>query len=247
MGCSAVSGLVSLPAAFRRSSRVLLTSALVELLTPISPSSVGLQPVRQRLVGHVLVGEHGVAAIGRNLARQQHAAHRRDLEVGGVGVPEAAEVVALVLELDHRRDERRFGQAVELRILDQLAELAGEGHVLLRRHLLVAQEDHEMVEEGLAHLGDHVVLEIARHVDAVQLGAQGAGDRPDLDMAIVAHRRSLPLFLRAYSEPRRPRLGHEMPDALRRLRPAQQADQALGGIVEHGAIIPRGSSSAPDA
>ena len=44
-----------------------------------------------------------------------------------------------------------------------------------------------MVERGLAHLADHVVLELARDVDAVELGAQGAGDRPDLDMAVVAH------------------------------------------------------------
>ena len=88
-----------------------------------------------------------------------------------------------------------------------------------------------MVEEGLAHLADDVVLEVARDVDAMELGAQGAGDRPDLDMAIVAH----PLFLC----PRRRRLGHEMPDAFRRLRPAQQADQAFGGVVEHRAIILR--------
>src|SRR6266540_1317238 len=107
-------------------------------------------------------------------------------------MPEAAEVVALVLELDYRGDERRFGQAVELRVLHRLAELGCEGQILLRCHLLVAQEDHEMVEEGLAHLADHLVVEIARHVDTVQLGTQGAGDRPDLDMAIIAHRYSYP-------------------------------------------------------
>src|SRR5262245_37155632 len=102
-------------------------------------------------------------------------------------MPDAAEIVALVLELDHRRDHRRFGQTLELGIFDRLAEFAGEGELLARRRLLVAQEDHEMVEEGLAHLAHDVVVEVLRDVDAMKLGAQRAGDRPDFDVAVIAH------------------------------------------------------------
>src|SRR5512143_2778316 len=106
-------------------------------------------------------------------------------------MPEAAEIVALVLELDDRRDERRFRQAIELRVFDRLAKFPGKRQVLLRRRLLAAHEDHEMVEKSLAHLGDDVVFEVARNVDAVKLGSEGARDRPNLDMAIVTHLYSL--------------------------------------------------------
>ena len=95
-----------------------------------------------------------------------------------------------------------------------------------------------MVEKRLAHLADDVVLELVRDIDTMELGAQGAGDRPDFDMAVVAH----PYSFAQGGE----RLGHEMPDAFRRLGPAQQADQALGGVIEHGAIILRGAQPAPD-
>jgi hypothetical protein len=89
-------------------------------------------------------------------------------------MPDAAKIVAFVFELDNGRDHGRFGQALELRIFDRLTELPGEGELLVRRRLLVAQEDHEVVEQGLAHLADHVILEVARDVDAVEFGAQGA-------------------------------------------------------------------------
>ena len=91
-----------------------------------------------------------------------------------------------------------------------------------------------MVEERLAHLADHVVLEIARHVDAVDLGAQRAGDRPDLDMAVVAHR-FIPLPMAASVLAMKCLMPSDA------CGPAQQADQALGGVVEHGAIILRGA------
>ena len=87
-------------------------------------------------------------------------------------MPDAAEIVALVLELDDRRDHRRFGQALELRILDRLAELPGEGELLVRRRLLVAQEDHQMLQKRLAHLADDVVLELVRDIDTMELGAE---------------------------------------------------------------------------
>ena len=41
--------------------------------------------------------------------------------------------------------------------------------------LLVAQEDHEMVEAGVADFVDDLVVEFARHVDAADLRAQRAG------------------------------------------------------------------------
>ena len=37
-------------------------------------------------------------------------------------MPDAAEIVALVLELHDRRDQRRLGETLELRVFDRLAE-----------------------------------------------------------------------------------------------------------------------------
>src|SRR6266404_319714 len=113
-------------------------------------------------------------------------------------MPDAAEIVALMLELDDRRDQRRLGQATQLRILHRLAEPPGKGHLLLRRHFLVAQEDHQMVEKGLADFAHYLVVERARHVDAHNLRAERTGQRPDLDMPIVTHRLSSPRAGRAW-------------------------------------------------
>jgi hypothetical protein len=46
---------------------------------------------RQRIPGGVLAGEQRVAAIGRHFPGQQHRAHGRLLQVGGVRMPDAAE------------------------------------------------------------------------------------------------------------------------------------------------------------
>jgi len=75
----------------------------------------------QRFVSGVLAGELGVAAVRRHLAREQHRAHRRLGEVGGVGMPDAAEVLALVLELLHLDDLRKALDALHERVLDRLS------------------------------------------------------------------------------------------------------------------------------
>src|SRR3546814_15875303 len=54
---------------------------------------------RQRLERGVHVGEERVAPGRRDLAGEEHRGHRRLVEVGGVGVPDAAE--------DHRLIERK--------------------------------------------------------------------------------------------------------------------------------------------
>jgi hypothetical protein len=51
---------------------------------------------------------------------------------------------------------------------------------------LVAEEDDAVVEQRLADVTDSAIVEILADVDAVNLGADAAGDRPDLDLA-VAH------------------------------------------------------------
>jgi hypothetical protein len=105
-------------------------------------------------------------------------------------VPHAPEVVALVLELHHGRDQRLLRQAGEVRVFHRVAETPGEGHLLLRGHRLAAQEDHEMIQERLAHLGHHLVFEVVGHIDAQDLGTKRSRQWTNLDVSIVPHRSS---------------------------------------------------------
>ena len=70
------------------------------------------------------------------------------------------------------------------RVEFQFAELAGEGHVLLVIHRLVAEAQHQIVEPGSA---DRVAVGGAQRssdVDPGNLGAKAGGERADGD----AHR-----------------------------------------------------------
>jgi hypothetical protein len=88
-----------------------------------------------------------------------------------------------VLELHHRRDQRALGQAFELRVFDGLAEDPGEGELLLGGELLVAKEDHQVLEQRRTQLGHRAGAERLREVDTVDLGAERAGNAANLHAA----------------------------------------------------------------
>jgi hypothetical protein len=67
-----------------------------------------------------------------------------------------------------------------------LAPAPREGELPVRRQRLVAEEDHQVVVQRLADLAEHLVVEVARQVDALDLGAERAGDAADLEMAVLA-------------------------------------------------------------
>ena len=96
-------------------------------------------------------------------------------------MPQAAEVHLLVLELDHRRDLGKPLDALDERVLDRFAEAACDAEKFLRRQRLVAKEDHAMLEPRFADRRDALLAEIVLEIDAEDLGAQGAGDRPDIE------------------------------------------------------------------
>ena len=77
-------------------------------------------------------------------------------------------------------------------------EAAGEGLVLGDVEFLVAEEHDAMLVQRVADLADRAVVERLGEVDAEQLGAAGAGDRPHLDLAVahqdVSFRSSSPRF-----------------------------------------------------
>ena len=79
-------------------------------------------------------------------------------------------------------DDLRIGHHRRVVGVDEdLAEAAREGLLLRGVEPLIAEEDHAVVEEGPPHRGDARRVELGAQVDAVELGAQRAGDGTDLD------------------------------------------------------------------
>lgn len=106
-----------------------------------------LESFREALEGGVLVGEQRVSTVGRDLFRQQHRAHGRLVKVGRVAVPDAAEVDGFVLLFQHLDDLREAVDAPDERVLDRLSEVTGEFEKGRWLEVLVAKEDHLMLEE----------------------------------------------------------------------------------------------------
>src|SRR5579859_889428 len=144
-----------------------------------------LQAGRECFVGEILVGEQRIAAIGRHLDGVEDGAHRWFLHHRGVGLPVLADdllVAGLAADVDNlgvRAD------AVIVGVDEDFAEAAGEGFVLIPLEVLVAEEDHAVVEERLADFAYHAVVEVPRDIDAADLGAECAGDRRKFDVSIT--------------------------------------------------------------
>ena len=107
--------------------------------------SVRCRPGRERLERPVHVGEQRIAALLRQLARQQDRAHRRFGIVAVVGVPAAADVGLLLRLLAHLGDFRIAVNGGEEPIDVDRRPAARELDMLLGRERLVAEEDDAMV------------------------------------------------------------------------------------------------------
>ena len=108
--------------------------------------------LRQGFVGEVLIGEQRVAAVGRNFNRIEQACGWRALQIRRVRMPNPAKIGALMFQFGDSGDQRALGQTLQLRVFNGGSEAPREGEVLLRRELLVREEDHEVVEEGVTNL-----------------------------------------------------------------------------------------------
>ena len=127
-----------------------------------------LRRLVQRVVGRVHVGEQGVAAHLGDLERVQDGSHGRALPPGDVVVPR----VLVAAHLRRLLEAHQLGlpgvrrqEGVNL----QLAEAPGERDVLSRGQGLVPEEDDLVVVQRLAQLGDDVVGQLGRQVDARDL------------------------------------------------------------------------------
>ena len=143
----------------------------------------GLQTRGERVVREVLAGEEGVTADGGALARDEDGAHRRGGQVGRVGVPDAAEVVAFVRELEDLDDLRVALDAFDKRVFDRSAEAGGEGAEGGEGEGLVPEEDHLVVEQGLSDRPGRGGIVQTLQVHAADFGADAPGQPVDGDGA----------------------------------------------------------------
>jgi hypothetical protein len=76
----------------------------------------------------------------------------------------------------HLDDLRVLSHAAD-KVMDiQAAKAAAKSQMLLRRQMLVAEKDRLMVEQRLADLGNHGIVERFAQIDTGELGAEGSGD-----------------------------------------------------------------------
>ncbi|MNP39633.1 hypothetical protein D3C76_1332180 [compost metagenome] len=136
----------------------------------------------QAVVGHDHVRPHGVAAHGRAFQAAQHRAHRRVFAPGGIGVPG----ILVAVHRGFRRlvdlyQARVVGVAADHRVVLQLAEAPGERYMLGVADVLVAQEQHAVLEQLLANFGEQpIVMDGVGQVQADQFRTDGAGQLFDL-------------------------------------------------------------------
>ncbi|MNY13014.1 hypothetical protein D3C86_1461260 [compost metagenome] len=153
------------------------TEGRLDAMTGAQTFDLRLYLVRQMLVSLHHVGPHGVATDWRALQATQHAAQRRRLAPGGVGVPGVLvtvdRTVRILVDLDQARVIR---VAADDRVILQFAEASGKGRMLGASDVLVAQEQHPMLEQLDADLGEQaVVMDGVSQFDANQLCANAAG------------------------------------------------------------------------
>ncbi len=146
-----------------------------------------LDLVGQPLVRGVHVAEQRVAAGVGHLDRPQDRTLRRHLAPGDVVVP--AVLVAAGVGVLGEADE--FGQLVVVaqeRVHFQFAETAGEVDVLLGGELLVAEEQHLVVDPRASQLLEHLVGERLRQVETLDDAAERGADLADLEVLPLERR-----------------------------------------------------------
>jgi hypothetical protein len=93
-------------------------------------------------------------------------------------MPDAAEIVALVLELLHLDHLGKPVDSPDERVLDRLAHATGEGHEPRGIELLVAEEDDLVLEKCFPNF---TYWKFSRQVDAENLGAERSRQSPDFE------------------------------------------------------------------
>ncbi len=154
-----------------------------------------LHAVRERIVGEIQVGEHGVAARGRRLLRVEHGRLRGLLAKLLVGVPAVAEVLRLGLGLDDLEDLGIRLHPPHVGMQVYVAPALGEAEILGRRHRLVAEEDDVVLEPGAVDFREGRVVQL-RQVHTADLGPHRAAHARDGDPFVLCRLGGVPQQLR---------------------------------------------------
>jgi hypothetical protein len=85
-----------------------------------------------------------------------------------------------MLELDDRGDLRKAIDPFDERVFDDLAEMPRKAEKLLRRQVLIAKENQQVVEPGAPEHRNCAAVEIFSEIDPADLGSRRPGDRADL-------------------------------------------------------------------
>ena len=120
-------------------------------------------------------GEQGVATDGRHFAGDQHGRHRRRFEIRRIGVPDAAEVVFLVRQLQHRNDQRKIVNAFDEGVFDAFAKALGEGLKLRWRQWLIAKGHDAVLQPDAANLGQCGITHDTLQINAADCSADRTG------------------------------------------------------------------------
>src|SRR5208282_55258 len=99
-------------------------------------------------------------------------------------MPAAAEILRVRLVLGDDEDLGMAGHRLDELMHVEGAEATAEPKMLLRGQVLVAEEDHAMVEQRLMQVGSGRVVEILRQIDTFDNGAEGAADRLHADRLV---------------------------------------------------------------
>ncbi|MNN22903.1 hypothetical protein D3C81_1362820 [compost metagenome] len=138
------------------------------------PGDLRLHLVRQVLVRRHHVHPDGVAAHLGAAHASQHRTHRRHLAPRHVGVVEVLAATRAAVTAKHHQF-RVLRMMRDHRMHLQLAKAACHGHVLCRRDVLVAEEQHLELQKRAAQGEVGLVVERPGEVDAGNLGTDRGG------------------------------------------------------------------------
>ena len=155
------------------------------------PGDPGLDVLRQVLIGEDHIGPHRVAADRGAFDAAQHAAHRRLLAPGRVGVPGVLiTVVGRIRILVDAHQPRMIRVAACDRMVFEFAEMPGESDMLGAGDVLVAEEQHLVLQEQGPDLGDQGrVAAGCAEIDVLKLRSDRAGELLHADRRAERRRR----------------------------------------------------------
>ena len=133
------------------------------------PAQERLHRLRQRVVRRRHAGEQRVAARIRHGVQAQDGTHRRLRIARHVGMPGLARYLRRVGVRMDPQDLRVALRSGRVRMDVQLPEPPPEILLLVQRDVLVPEEDDPVLHQRIMHLGELMVAERARQIDAADL------------------------------------------------------------------------------